>query len=59
MQSLIDVLILHTCSGSDFPTQLKATQLVGKLWSLCIKASTRAEDGSIDLYNEDAIAYAR
>lgn len=41
----------------DFDTQREASQIVGKLWSLCRKASKR--DNGIDIYDEDAIAYAR
>mmetsp|Transcript_3925 Transcript_3925/g.7017 ORF Transcript_3925/g.7017 Transcript_3925/m.7017 type:complete len:183 (+) Transcript_3925:2-550(+) len=41
----------------DFSTQCAGSQMVGKLWSLCIKASTK--DGNIDIYDEDSIAYAR
>ena len=32
--------------------------MVGKLWGLCKKASTK-DNGNIDIYDEDAIAYAR
>ncbi|KAL7541843.1 hypothetical protein ACHAXR_011280 [Thalassiosira sp. AJA248-18] len=41
----------------DFPTQHATSQIVGKLWSLCINASKR-DDGGIDIFDEDAIAYA-
>lgn len=44
-------------SNSDFPKQQAASQIVGKLWSLCLQASK--QDGSIDLFNEDAIHFAR
>mmetsp|Transcript_20130 Transcript_20130/g.43163 ORF Transcript_20130/g.43163 Transcript_20130/m.43163 type:complete len:82 (-) Transcript_20130:68-313(-) len=42
----------------DFPTRLAGSQMVGRLWTLCKKASERTK-GKIDIYNEDAIAYAR
>lgn len=50
--------VVRICTVSDFPTQLEASQLVSKFYGLCTKASIR-EDGSINLYDEDAIAYAR
>ena len=43
---------------SDFPRRHAANQIVGTLWGLCHEASER-DDGSIDIFDEDAIAYAR
>ena len=51
-------LLLFAIIGSDYSTQLQASAMVSELYKLCVKASER-EDGSIDLCNEDAIAYAR
>jgi len=42
----------------DFSTKRAGSQVVGKLWSLCLKSSTRA-NRKIDLYDEDAISYAK
>ncbi|KAL3822159.1 hypothetical protein ACHAXA_011704 [Cyclostephanos tholiformis] len=42
----------------DFPEQRAATQLVGKLYKLCRQASERPR-GAFDLFDKDAIAYAR
>ena len=50
--------LLFAIIGSDYSTQLQASAMISKLYKLCVKASQRA-DGSIDLCNEDAIAYAR
>ena len=52
---LIFLFFIH---DSDFSTQLKASEMVGKLYKLCVDASKR-DDGSVDLCDEDAIAYAR
>ena len=49
---------IHSPNDSDFSTQCAGSHLVGKLWSLCKKASTK-DNGNIDIYDEDAIAYAR
>ena len=51
-------LLLFAIIGSDYSTQLQASAMVSELYKLCVKASQR-EDGSIDLCNKDAIAYAR
>ena len=45
-------------NGSDFPRQRAATQLVGKLYTLCNRSSKRP-DGLVDLFDKDAIAYAK
>ena len=50
--------LLFAIIGSDYSTQLQASAMVSELYKLCVKASQRA-DGSIDLCNKDAIAYAR
>lgn len=42
----------------DFQTQNMSNQCVGKLFGCCSKASQR-DDGSVDLFDKDAIAYAR
>ena len=42
----------------DFPQQNAATNLVGKLWTLCNKASERS-GGAVDLCDKDAVAYAK
>ncbi|KAL3773341.1 hypothetical protein ACHAW5_010018 [Stephanodiscus triporus] len=42
----------------DFPRQRAATQLVGKLYGFC-KDSSKRPHGSIDLFDENAIAYAK
>ncbi len=52
------LLFFQFCTGSDFPRQRAATQLVGKLYSLCTKASERTR-GEVDLFDENAIAYAK
>jgi hypothetical protein len=44
--------------GSDFKTQLKGSEMVSNLYKQCLKASKR-DDGSVDLCDEDAVAYAR
>ena len=45
-------------SASDFPQKRAATQLVGKLYGLCTKSSIKTR-GAIDLFDKDAIAYAK
>lgn len=45
-------------NGSDFPRLRAATQLVGKLYTLCKKSSER-HHGLFDLFDKDAIAYAK
>ncbi|KAL3795821.1 hypothetical protein ACHAW5_004771 [Stephanodiscus triporus] len=42
----------------DFPQQRAATQLVGKLYRLCNDSSKRPH-GSVDLFDKNAIAYAK
>jgi len=42
----------------DFERQRAGMNIVGKLYKLCFDASTR-EDGTYDIYNEDARAYAK
>ena len=42
----------------DFSTQKALSQAVGKLYSLCTESS-KTSDGKIDIYNEDAVSYAR
>jgi hypothetical protein len=44
--------------GSDFPMQLIASDMVSKLYNLCVETSKR-DDDSVDLCDEDAVAYAR
>lgn len=41
----------------DFSTQNLESQIIGKLYNLCKKASLE-KGGKIDIYNEDAVAYA-
>ncbi|KAL3765869.1 hypothetical protein ACHAWU_005402 [Discostella pseudostelligera] len=41
----------------DFPMQLIASDMVSKLYNLCVEASKR-DDDSVDLCDEDAVAYA-
>lgn len=41
----------------DFKTQLKGSEMVSNLYRLCVNASKR-DDGSVDLCDEDAVAYA-
>ena len=45
-------------SASDFPKNRAAVQLVGKLYGLCTKSSIKTQ-GAIDLFDKDAIAYAK
>lgn len=45
-------------TGRDFSSRKNAGILVGKLWGLCVESSER-EDGTIDLFNEDAVHYAK
>lgn len=49
---------LFVCCGSDFPMQLIASDMVSKLYNLCVETSKR-DDDSVDLCDEDAVAYAR
>ncbi|KAL9185901.1 hypothetical protein ACHAXT_003678 [Thalassiosira profunda] len=42
----------------DFPAQNAATNIVGQLYKLCVKASKRP-GGNYDIFDEDAVAYAQ
>ena len=59
--SLISNTVSHVgrlLDDSDFAAQDAGTRLVGKLFNLCGEVSTK-DDGKIDIYDSDAVAFAK